>query len=255
VAPAPPVGFVRIWTKDPPLEFTARLSDERPNLDSGFGGWDVVERPRRKPLTSWKSAPAVQLTLPLLFDAWLLADQVDAGKQIETAIAVVQKMGRPVASDGEPPQVRLTVRGDAIPYNGLIYVVSAIEWGDALMNEAGDRVRQFFTLSLTEYVEDVYLTEKSAANRRRNLSKSKKKKGGAKAKRVVAKRSSKARKKTTAHVARLAASPADDFGQGEDLLTIAARELGDADRWTEIAELNGLRDPRAIAPGQVLRLP
>jgi nucleoid-associated protein YgaU len=39
------------------------------------------------------------------------------------------------------------------------------------------------------------------------------------------------------------------------LLAIAARELGDADRWVELAELNGLRDPRAITPGQVIRLP
>jgi nucleoid-associated protein YgaU len=31
--------------------------------------------------------------------------------------------------------------------------------------------------------------------------------------------------------------------------------LGDARRWREIADLNGIRDPRAITVGQVLRLP
>ena len=51
------------------------------------------------------------------------------------------------------------------------------------------------------------------------------------------------------------ASPEAAAGLGDDLLSVAARELGDADRWVEIAQLNGIRDPRTIAEGQVLRLP
>jgi len=42
---------------------------------------------------------------------------------------------------------------------------------------------------------------------------------------------------------------------GQSLWRIAAAELGDGDRWTEIAELNGLDDPNAIREGDVLRLP
>ncbi len=154
-----------------------------------------------------------------------------------------------------PPQLKLHVRGGHVPYSGLTWVVADIGWGDALMNEDGNRVRQQFTLTLLEYVQDVYLAERSAANRRRR--KKRPKKHGASAKRVVAKRKSKP-KRTAPHALLLAGdleNGAADFGQGEDLLSIAARELGDADRWVEIAELNGLRDPRAVTPGQVLRLP
>ena len=42
---------------------------------------------------------------------------------------------------------------------------------------------------------------------------------------------------------------------GQSLWRIAAAELGDGERWTEIAELNGLDDPNAIREGDVLRLP
>jgi nucleoid-associated protein YgaU len=38
-------------------------------------------------------------------------------------------------------------------------------------------------------------------------------------------------------------------------MSIARRELGDAGRWTEIAKLNGMRDPRAVKPGARIRLP
>ena len=253
--PPPPVGYVRITASDPPLEITARLSDERPDVSSGSGGWDSVERPRRRPLTSWKGAPQRTLTLPLLVDGFLLDDQTDAGKQIEDAISVVQRMGQPSASDGEPPQLKLHVQGGHVPYSGLTWVVGDIAWGDALMNLDGNRVRQAFTLTLLEYVQDIYLAERSAANRRRR--KKRPKKHGASAKRVVAKRSAKPKRKAP-HALLLAgalAAGGEDFGTGEDLLSIAARELGDAARWVEIAELNGLRDPRAISPGQVLRLP
>lgn len=240
----PRVGFVTISTKDPPLVVTARLSDERPNVEQGFGGWEEIERPRRAPLTTFRGTPALHLTLPILLDAW------KSGASIERQIAALSRMGHASAANGEPPHVTISATGGAISYQGRQWLVADLSFGDALMNASGNRVRQQVTLSLIEYVADTRLIELSAATRRRQRAAAKRKHQGAAAKRIVAKKSSKARpkKKTTR-------TSADDFGTGEDLLTLAARELGDANRWTEIAALNGLRDPRAIAPGQTLRLP
>jgi nucleoid-associated protein YgaU len=42
---------------------------------------------------------------------------------------------------------------------------------------------------------------------------------------------------------------------GDTLTSIAARVLGDPVLWIAIANLNDLRDPRSVKPGQVLRLP
>ena len=251
MAALPPVGWIRVNSDDPELHVSCRLADTKPDV-SGFGGWEVVERPRRKPLTSWKSSPVVTLTLPLLLDRW------KSQRSVEREIGWVQQMGTPTGADGRPPLITLDVKGDAVPYHGKTYVVSDISWGDALMNGDGDRCRQFFTLTLIEYVRDKYLTQKSAANRRRIASRKAAQKKGAKKKRVVAKRSSRKKAKAKAGAHLLAAgTPAadDDYGLGESLSEIAANELGDADRWVEIAELNGLRDPEAITPGQVIRLP
>jgi nucleoid-associated protein YgaU len=41
----------------------------------------------------------------------------------------------------------------------------------------------------------------------------------------------------------------------ETLGEIAARELGSSSRWTEIANLNGIRDPKSIRVGQELMIP
>jgi hypothetical protein len=241
----PPVGQVTVYALDPPIEVTALLSEERPNIESGYGGWEEVERPRRRPITTFKSSPGLRLSLPMLLDNWT------QGTSIEWRIAQVEKLGQPVGGHGEPPQVRVSASGGAVPHTERTWVVADIAWGDALMNENGYRVRQQVTLTLLEYVEDHYLAERAVANRRRKKATASKKKRGAQAKRIVAKRKAKPR---WARVQPKAAT-ASDFGEGEDLLTIAARELGDAERWVEVAELNGLRDPRAIAPGQVIRLP
>lgn len=44
-------------------------------------------------------------------------------------------------------------------------------------------------------------------------------------------------------------------GKGDTLWAIAARTLGDGNRWQEIARANGVRNPRSLQPGQVLTIP
>jgi hypothetical protein len=240
------VGFVTVTSHDPPVQVTARMWQDRPTIDAGYGGWNEIARPHRPPITTWGSPPGLRMTLPLVLDGWR------AGATVEGQVSQLERLGRPTASDGRPP--RLTVRspGSAIPHQDRTWIVSDLQWGDALMNDDGNRVRQQVTLLLLEYVEDEYLVERSAANRARKKA-APKRKAGAPAKRVVAKR----RTVRIAHKAATFATTvtAGQFGLGEDLLAIAARELGDADRWHEIADLNGLRDPRSITPGQVIRLP
>jgi hypothetical protein len=236
------VGWVQISTVDPPMRVLARLSDERPNVEAGYGGWEDVARPRRPPLTTVTSLPGLRLTLPVLLDAW------STGASIEKAISDLELMGRPVASDGEPPQVKIAAAGGAVPYQGRTWVVDSLTFGDALMNERGDRVRQQVTLSLLEYVADVYLTEQSAAARQRLKAAQAKTASGAPKKRVNAKA------KPSSGGAALRATTATVIA-GETLTRLAVRELGDCTRWVEIAELNGLRDPRYVPAGLVVRLP
>src|SRR5215831_17983587 len=145
------LGWVRVYTTDPPLNVIARLSEEKPTVEQGYGGWEEVTRPRRSPITTFKAPPGLHLTLPLLLNHWR------EGTSVEGMIATLERMGRATAANGDPPKVKLRAKGGHIPYQSRRWVIDTITWGEALMNKNGNRVRQQVTLSLLEFVEDVHL--------------------------------------------------------------------------------------------------
>jgi len=242
----PPVGFVAIWSDDPPATVIARLGPDRPDVSSGYGGWEEVARPRRTTVTTWTGMPARRMTLSILLDNHYV------GTSIETDIRRLERMALP-RSGGEPPTVRVLARGSHVPYNDLVWVIDALAWGDALMNDAGNRTRQAATLTFLEYVPDDLIearTRQSSSQRRR--AKKKKASGVNRKKNAREKRKPAGRNRRSRSTGlRATTTP----WAGDDLMNIAARELGDARRWHELAELNGIRDPRHVEVGQVLRLP
>jgi hypothetical protein len=244
MAPAPPaLGWVRIDSIDPPVTIVARLGDARPDVTAGYGGWTEVARPRRRPLSIWTGAPGLRMSFAIVFDGF--RDR----QSVEAQIAALERLATPTSSFHQPPRVTLTARGGMVPHQDREWVIDSLTWLDgATANWKGNRTRQAATLALFEWVPDVPLHSVVPSKKQRAKKARAKTKPGASHKRHVVHR-----KKTIVH--RSARTDDADFGQGQDLLTIAALELGDAERWPEIAQLNGLRDPRATTPGQVLRLP
>jgi len=244
----PPVGWITIRCQDPPTLLTVRLGEDRPDVSAGYGGWDEIERPRRVSIVTWTGSPVRRMSVALLFDNW------SAGTSIEGDLARLDALARPRIG-GAPPTVTLDAAGGHLPYKGLTWAIDGIEWGDALMNIHGNRTRQAVTLTLVEFVSDQLVAEEAPAKRRQAKAARKSKKNtkrNANEKRKAAGQG----RKSKAHGlgARTFASTGEAF-TGEDLPQLAARLLGDSRRWHEIADLNGIRDPRAIRAGQVLRLP
>jgi hypothetical protein len=230
---------------DPPTHLVTLLGPERPDVSAGYGGWEEVERPRRTTVTTWKSQPARRMSLNVIIDNF-----VDGGS-VENEIRQLERLALP-RPGGEPPTITVTAAGGVIPpfYEAFPWVIDAISWGDAIANANYNRVRQVATVTLLQYVSDDLLEKRSPAKkqraaRARRTGKNRKK--GARNKRA----SSKAGRK---HVGTHRSAEPIVY-DGEDLLSVAARELGDASRWVEIAQRSGIRDPRAIKRGQIIRLP
>lgn len=236
--------YVRFQCADPATDLMVLLGADRPDVSSGYGGWSEVERPKRTTVTTWAGQPARRFALAILIDRF------DAGVSVEGDIRALELMALP-RPGGEPPTVRVSAPGGIVPpyLEKMDWVIDALAWGDAAMNTYGNRTRQAATVTLLQYVSDDLVAASPAKKRRAGAARKsgKNKKKGAKTKRKAS------------HAGRPKAKP-KAFGativfDGEDLLSVAARELGDATRWHEIAELNGIRDPRAVTRAQVIRLP
>ena len=244
MARKPQLGFITIRSVDPAITLHARLAADRPNVTQGYGGWTEVVRPQRTTMTVWTGSPTLRMDLPVLFDQWR------SGLTVEADLAKLERLGFPSASDGWPPRLRIVAPGGGVPHQGRVWVIDSLTWGDALANGKGNRVRQQVTLGLLEYVADVRVDYDSPSQLQQMKAVAANTKPGAARKRVVASRA-----RGTSFRPGTPGTVTVGFGEGDDLLSIAAKELGDAKRWPEIAKLNGIRDPRSVVRGQVIRLP
>jgi LysM repeat protein len=235
--PSIPLGLFYIQTSDGQILFQAELGPDGATPTDGYGGWAVTGRPKREGLTEWGGRNPYAFDLDFTIDALEEGD----GAGTERAIARLESMAG-IDSYDEPPTVMIDA-GGAIPHDlnrnpGWRYVIENIGFDkskEIRLGNTGNRVFVRGTISLRKYVRDEALGAFTAAERARRKKASKKKaeaKGG---------KSSKAKRYTVK--------------TGDTLSKIAYDRLGKSSRWTEIANLNGIRDPRRIHPGQVLKLP
>lgn len=225
--PAP--GYIVFKSATPNVTVTVLAGDGAPTVTDGYGGWDEIARPRRIGMATWNGYPALRLSIPIVFNSVGLGNPAvqPSGAAIERDIALLEGMARSPRPAKEPPAISLDCHGALIPHKDIKkWVIENIEWGDALRNSSGDRIRQDATVTLMEKIEDAAIEERSAANRAREKSGQTKKHPG----RYTVKK-------------------------GDTLSKIARVLLGDADRWVEIAKLNNIRDPRTLKVGRVLKLP
>lgn len=231
---SPGIGSVAIWSHE--LAVIVGLGDGPPAITQGVGGWEEIERSRRKSITSWKGRQPLAITFPVLFDT--LHDE-SKGYLLERQIRALEKMAG-MLTTGEPPTVQFD-SGGLIPHDnhdhpGKRWVINGLEEGDSIRNSRANRIRQAFKVTVLEYVEDVHLDELPAHKRRRAAATGKPK---------GAKHPRKHEKVTTK--------------KGDNLIKISKDEYGTPYCWKAIAHANPkkkLRDGRKeLKAGLVLRMP
>lgn len=140
---------------DTGLRVTALLDQQSAALTGGFGGWSVVQRPKRVSITRYAGKDPYTLDIPLVFDG-TVAPQTSQ----EILISNLLRMGEQPTSLTQPPAI--TVRGP-IPRRDLRWVINGFNW-DAQnvlwVNQGGVpvRIRQSVVVSLLQYVDEQLIT-------------------------------------------------------------------------------------------------
>lgn len=217
----------------PYLELRCLLGQGSPRVIDGYAKWVTVERKRKRAVTEWTGTNPLKIEIPLVIDYHTDPFEL-GGMRCEADIRTLERMaGLDYPGEVYPPEILWDANAphDASEAGHLRWLVTDIQWGDAMWHPAGNRIRQSATIQLTQKVDDEFITVSGAQLQRK---KKKKKSAG---KPAVKTYKVKAGDKSLRH--------------------IAARELGNANLWTIIADLQNpkIRDPNNIKVGQILRMP
>lgn len=136
------------FSSDTGLRVSALLGDGVPKPISGYGGWEVVDRPHRIGATQWKGRDPFRMDIPILFDGWA------AGQSVDHEIHVLEMMA---GLGGSRPPI-ISISGD-VPRTDLDWVIESLDWGDVAISSNNGRLRQDFTVHLLQYLHDVTITE------------------------------------------------------------------------------------------------
>jgi LysM repeat protein len=208
-------GWVTFGSDDPAMHVIARVSD-KVDLSNGAGGWDQIDRKRRKSITEYKGGPGWQLDIPCLFDGW------QSGTPVDSDVKTLEAMAVPAVGEIEPPKLHVD-GGGAIPHDfwndpETLWVIDSFSWGDSLA-VGNIRYRQQVTVTVVEYIDEEVLPEA-------------KKKASTKKHRTYV------------------------LKKGDTLQKIAKHFYRSAAKWKDIAKLNNIRDPNHPGrPGKRIKLP
>lgn len=217
------MSWVVFVPTDPPgQQLVVGLDEAGAKLTTG-ATWNAVIRPRRTAISEFGGFPLDSLAIAVVFDGF--RDDVSQEPGIGLLYSYVKNMG----SNAEPTILQI---GGVVPLSGQKrWVITSIDEGDVIRRQGdGARLRARFTVNVLEYVPPALAVAAPPPP-------------------------------AAAAVQRNAAGGGSGGGatytvkRGDTLSGIAQKVLGNSSRWPEIASLNGIRDPRKLGVGQVLRLP
>lgn len=238
-----PPGMVRIKSVSGAVgkqQLYRPLGPMKPRVVSGYGGWQVTQRPRDIGLTDWIGREPMRVQFQVLIDSALrdivagrpgraFGDRLSCEKDCRT----LEKMAGLTPGSPEPPKV-IFDGGRGIPHDASHakrnrWVIEVLEWDEEYdeRNSDGERTRALATLTMMQYVKDERIPRLTAAHRRKQ--KKDKKKGGGERAAVFGDQEVIIRAR-----------------EGDTLVKIAARHLGNAKLWTRLAKINGIRDGRRV---------
>lgn len=143
----PPFGWVRLKAKSPTLNILGPLGPEPPNVTAGFGGYEIVNRPRQVGMVIWNGVEPYQLTFSMFLEGF------KEGRSVESAITSLRQCAH--GTTGEP--------GTVIVYGipnlpATDWVIEGLEFDtdSTIRNRSMEIIRQKVTFTLREDIDPEY---------------------------------------------------------------------------------------------------
>lgn len=237
----PPTGTGIIRQINPVSSLTLpfQIDPETSELAGGVGGWTQTTRPRELAGLEYTGTPLFTLDLPLWFDQF--TGRSEPGT-IEPIIELCRRWGWPAVPYGDPPVLQVQYA----TYSQLRFVLTDLTVANTIRRGDGQISQALITLSLTEYLGLTAAISPIDSVRNQVL--------GLPVAAPVAHPTT-APAKTTTGKTITPTYRTVVVKAGDTLWALAGTYLHNSNRWTEIASLNGIRDPRTLQIGTRLKIP
>lgn len=148
-----PFHYVTL-TSDTGLKVRVLLDSNSAHLTGGFGGWEVVARPKRVGIVRFAGRDPFRMEVPVLFDGYGM------GKGQEADISTLIRMSQPPTELKQPPTIKIS---GAVPRTDLTWVIEDLVQDNqsVIWDQQGGvsvRLRQGFVVHLLQYVDDTLIT-------------------------------------------------------------------------------------------------
>lgn len=225
-----PLGTVRFVSGGTSIHVL--LGDGIVTVTGGYGGWEEIARPHKKPITHWAAGVPYRMTVPIMFDRFL------ENRTVQPEIGDLEKLARADEGNARPPKVRCVLPADEPRSPKVDWVIEEIAWeGEERGPKSGRRTRAGATVTLLEFVSDDLI--QGSAKKRRAQSNT--------ARGVAGRRGD----QLTATIRPRVYT----WRKGDTLPKVAQKLLGDKDRARDIAKANDIRDGSKLKVGQKIKFP
>ncbi len=211
----------------------SRVGGTSASAASGGGGWQTVDRSRKKAATEWLDVYPFVMTMKCVLDGGTGLTPVS----VEPDCTTLESFELPATGTAPPLPPIVTVSGP-VPHTELFWVCSRLSFpggddGAEIRNASGQRTQAAFSIELTEYSPSTAVisllspAQTAALNLGQSLNQTTVSPSGS----------------TYTTVA------------GDTLQSIAATVMGNVSLWPNLALLNGLNNSTVLVPGTVLAIP
>ena len=134
-------------------------------LTGGAGGWDVIDRPRRRSAVAWSGTPVLQTVLPLQLNGM---DRRGAPRDtvIEAQVKRLKSWALPSKGQDQPSVLRIA--GPLQAPTEARWVIQDLAWGSQVRDVRGRRIQQQVEVTLLQFIAPTIVAGPAArANKRR----------------------------------------------------------------------------------------
>lgn len=141
-----PSAFVTLRCPGLKSSVRALMGEDVPRITGGYGGWDVVDRPRKRGTVEYAGPDPLRMELEIVLDAW----GWDIPRtNVNDDLKDLEDMASPRGENRPPPSIK--VDGKAIPRDkSMSWVIDNISWGTSIVGTEGQVLRQTAQLQLIQ---------------------------------------------------------------------------------------------------------